>query len=93
MRDVDRLPEPLFGGATYSPERDGCRLRGQLELVAWLMRDGAWWTIPALAARVGCSQTSASARIRDLRKPKFGGHTIERQYVTRGVWRYRMVRP
>ena len=41
-----------------------------------LMKDGRWYTVDDVAAHVGASVTSTGASIRDLRKPKFGGHTV-----------------
>lgn len=83
-------PEPEFDGKTYEPARDRVRLSGSLLRIFQAMRDGDWWTLPELA-RVGrCSVAAASARVRDLRKPKFGGHEVERRYEGEGVWKYRL---
>jgi hypothetical protein len=54
------------------------------------MLPGGWWTLPQLAAATGYPEASISARIRDLRKPKFGGHTVERRHVSKGLWEYRL---
>ena len=85
-------PEPpRFGGATFDAGRDGDRLRKQLAAVRTLMADGAWRTLAEIAAAVDAPEASVSARLRDLRKPQFGGATVEREYLTDGLWRYRMV--
>lgn len=75
------LPPPAerFDGETYSAEQDCARLTGQLLRCFELMSDGKWWTIRELADIAECSDQSASARIRDLRKPKFGGHIVDRR--------------
>lgn len=88
---VSTRTPPKFDGVTLDHELDGPRLAGQLARVYELMKLGAWWTIPALTRLVGASQAGVSARIRDLRKPKFGGYTIERRRVDRGLWQYRLV--
>jgi hypothetical protein len=62
----------------------------QLELVHELMLSGNWFTIEDVAARTGASLPGASARIRDLRKPRFGGYTIERRVIANGVFEYRL---
>lgn len=80
-----------FGGATYSPKRDGARLSRALQTVCETMKDGHWHTLPELANKAGCSVQGASARVRDLRKDRFGAHTVDREYVGGGSWRYRMV--
>jgi hypothetical protein len=92
---VPAEPNLPFGGTTYEPQRDRTRLKGQLARVADFMGDGKWHTVPELAAACECSETSASARLRDLRKTQgdFPGLTIVREYVSKGLWRYRMVLP
>lgn len=81
---------PAFDGETYEPERDGDRLEASLGRIRAAMADGRWWTLPELAHAGECSPAGASARLRDLRKPKFGGHTVERRYRGDGVWEYRL---
>lgn len=80
-----------FGGATYAPSRDGARLAAQLDRVRLAMLDGHWHTLDELAARCGGTVASVSARLRDLRKDKFGGWCVEREYVAHGLWHYRLV--
>jgi len=82
-----------FGGVTYNAERDRGRLSKQLDDVKRVMGDGNWRTLGELEAITGHTQASVSARLRDLRKPKHGANTVERQYVTQGLWRYRVVKP
>ena len=80
-----------FDGITYDHRLDRARLAGQLLRVFELMRDGEWRTLEEL--RVGCGGTtqSLSARLRDLRKPRFGAYTVERRRRTAGIWEYRLV--
>jgi hypothetical protein len=80
----------LFDGATYAPPRDERRLFKQLQDVRAYMRDGLWHTLPDIAAGTGHPEASISARLRDLRKPRWGAHVVERQYLSRGLWRYRL---
>lgn len=82
-----------FDGETIDGPRDDARLGRQLTLVRDAMSDGAWHTLRELSMRVPASQPSVSARIRDLRKARFGAHKIERRHVSRGLWEYRMVKP
>ena len=81
-----------FDGETFDPKEDGERLTGQLARVRNQMADGRWFTLNYLASLVGGSEAGVSARIRDLRKPKFGGYRVERRRVPgeRGVWEYRL---
>ena len=94
MNTIDRIREqyPDFDGATYDRELDHDRLTGQLKRVRDVMSDGRWRSLSALAQEVACSPASASARLRDLRKEKFGAYKIERKRHTDGrTYVYRMV--
>jgi hypothetical protein len=83
---------PDFDGATYSRALDHERLGEQLLRVGRVMADGAWHTLREIGDRTGDPEASVSARLRDLRKRKFGGHSVQRQRLARGLWRYRLVR-
>jgi hypothetical protein len=82
----------MFDGATYDKAKDGSRLRIQLQKVKHLMLDGKWRTLAEIAAFVGSPEASVSARLRDLRKNKFGAYTVERRRVPteRGLHEYRV---
>jgi hypothetical protein len=81
-----------FSGQTYDPAQDRARLTTQYNKVFDTMVDGQWHTIPELADISGGSEAGVSARIRDMRKARFGGHTVERERVPgqKGLWRYRL---
>jgi hypothetical protein len=81
---------PLFDGATFNRDRDENRLRRQLDAVRRSMLSGGWWTLARLATAAQGSEASVSARLRDLRKQKFGAYDIERRYVANGVWEYHL---
>lgn len=85
-----------FDGKTFEQAHDGPRLTRQLLKVATLMGDHAWRTLAEIATEAGCSEASASARLRDLRKSKFGGFTVERQRrgrADKGLFEYRVMPP
>lgn len=82
--------EPTFDGKTFDQQRDGKRLGSQLDSVKALMLDGKWHQLPELVNRCGGTEASVSARLRDLRKEKFGGYTIDRRYVKHGIFEYRL---
>ncbi len=85
-----------FDGATFSEEEDGARLSTQLERVLELMKDENWRTIHEIAKIVEGSEASVSARLRDLRKPKFGSYVVcKRQRGTRsdGLFEYQILPP
>ena len=82
---------PHRDGKTYDHARDARRLAGQHNRVLAFMRDGKWHTLSEIALHTRDPEASVSARLRDLRKPRFGSHMIEREYVERGLFRYRLV--
>jgi hypothetical protein len=87
-------PERAFDGATYNPERDCIRLSGQLARVYNLMIDGKWRTLGRIVTCIeGGSEAAVSARLRDLRKKKYGNHVVEREYITGGLFKYRLLPP
>lgn len=87
-------PLPLwdFDGPTFEEDRDGPRLGRQLVCVRNVLRDREWHTLQELADECEASTQSVSARIRDLRKAKFGACLVDKERTGReGVWRYRML--
>ncbi len=80
-----------FDGVTYDPTRDYERLATQFEQVRYLMSNGKWWTLSELAEYVDGSEAAISARIRDLRKKKFGAYNVPNDCISGGLWRYRIV--
>lgn len=80
-----------FDGDTYKHERDGERMSSQYERVFNAMKDGRWRTLWEIQTDTGDSITSISARLRDMRKDRFGGHKVERAYMAGGIWEYRLL--
>lgn len=76
------LPEPPpgnRGGGSYDRSMDFDRLNTQAADV-WrvLAKDSRrWHTLASLSRATGHPEASVSARLRDFRKPEFGGHEIE----------------
>ena len=81
-------PEPE--GRTYEPKQDKGRLSAQHTRVVHAMQDGQWRTLAEIEAKTGDPQASISARLRDLRKPQFGAHTVARRHRTQGQYEYRL---
>lgn len=75
---------------TFVQERDGARVSKQREAVLDLMRDGKWRTLAEISTATGAPEASASARLRDLRKKRYGEYQVDRSYVSHGLWRYRI---
>ena len=83
---------PRFDGEMSAPALDADRITRQLDTVRRLMSDGAWRTLAEINEVSGVPEASASARLRDLRKDKFGGHEVlrRRREPGHGVWEYRV---
>lgn len=85
-----------FDGETFEPERDGPRLTKALECVLWVLCDGKWHSLQEIQDQIieefgkQFSQAGISARIRDLRKDRFGGFDVEHIHIKGGLWRYRL---
>ena len=75
--------------------RDVERLGRQLDAVRKLMLDGEWRTLREITLHTGASEAGASARLRDLRKARFGGYVVSRRRVpgTLGLFEYQVLKP
>lgn len=81
-----------FDGKTYSPDADQRRLSGQQDAVTRYMLAHDWVTLAELREAIGASETSVSARLRDMRKPRFGGYKVDRRRTDGGLHEYRVTR-
>lgn len=89
------------GTVTHDGDRDGStfesfdadRLNKQSRVVYAAVEDGKWRTLAQIALLTGAPEASVSARLRDFRKEKFGGITVERRRVenVRGLHEYRVL--
>jgi len=84
-------PQPHFNGSDYIPVLDQRRLTGQLHEIKSLMSDGKWRTLGEVESATGYPQASISAQLRNMRKVRFGSHTIEKQRRTAGQWEYKLL--
>lgn len=82
-----------FDGTTFEYDRDGKRLGKQFIAVRQFMLDGQWHTLREIADAVGAPEASVSARLRDMRKPRFGELDVQREYVDGGLHVYRLLIP
>ncbi len=87
-----------FDGATYDPAHDEKRLSTQLRRVFFVVVDGHWRTLQEIQDKIEASfkehdsEGGISARLRDLRKERFGAYDIQRRRRegSDGLWEYRM---
>jgi hypothetical protein len=88
------LASPHFNGPAYEPEYDHARLTGQLLRIWTTMKDRRWRTLHEIALATGDPESSISAQLRHLRKPRFGSHTVERRARgdrAAGLHEYRLI--
>jgi len=85
-----KLDPDAFAGESYDPQRDFHRLHGQLRRVYDVMKDGQWHSVNEMVAACGGTAASITARVRDLRKQKFGARKVDRRHVKDGFFLYRL---
>lgn len=89
---------PHYNGPDYDPELDQVRLQKQTQRVFDVMVEAfkfsRWVTLDELAEYAACPAASASAQLRHLRKPRFGGHVVRKQRRGRkehGLFEYMLI--
>lgn len=90
---MDWTPPAIYGdrdGETFDRKRDLDRLNRQARAVYEYMSHGQWRTLADISAATGHPEASVSARLRDMKKEKFGGFTVEKRYIANGLWQYRV---
>ena len=81
-------------GVTFDPGTDTIRLNDQMRRVAEVMGDSQWRTLREIADVTGDPEASVSARLRDFRKPRFGGLVVlRRRRDGKGLYEYRLTLP
>jgi len=84
-------------GLETSADRE--RIGRQREVVKAFMLYAGWVTLEdaqkEIQAKYGVfvPLPSLSARFRDMRKPRYGGYLVKRQYLGEGLYRYRLFEP
>ena len=81
--------KPRFAGDSFDPDIDENRLLKQLDRIRLRMLTGKRYTLRKLADECGCSEASASARIRDVRREgRTCGWDVKKRRVSGGLWEY-----
>ena len=87
---LDWIPPFIAKGATFDGERDSERLGAQINRVLEFCLGAGWFTLRDVSTACGDPEASCSARLRDCRRM---GFVVERKFVARGLWQYRVYRP
>lgn len=82
-------------GKTYQRDFDLTRLNKQARAVWDVMAASRWLTLREISDQCGAPEASASARLRDFRKERFGSHDVERRRRVKfgvgfGLFEYRL---
>lgn len=80
--------EDVLRGSDYDPKRDEQRLGEGYRRTFEVMKDGHWRTPQEIAELSGCRLDSA---LRFVRLTKKFGHTVNKEYVDHGIWKYQIV--
>ena len=91
MQQLLNFEKLRFDGEDYAPTRDNVRLGNQILRVFNSMKDGEFRTLSEIEKITGDPQASISAQLRHLRKKRFGGHTVYRNYISDGLYKYKLV--
>ena len=89
-------PQPTFDGTPFDVVLDADRLGKQLETVkTFMLQQSGWVSLVEIERATGVTTASAGARLRDLRKSRFGCHIIarRRRVGSPGTFEYRMDTP
>lgn len=91
LTSTSNLP---FKGACYDPLIDLKRLEKQIGRVWNCMIGGRWRTLEEIEEITKDPQASISAELRHLRKPQFGGYTVNKRRRGRpgdGLFEYQIL--
>lgn len=79
-------------GAAFDEALDGERIRKQRDRVRdWMLGHGEWRTLAEIREALRFADSSISAQLRHLRKPRFGSYRVEkRRRDGSGTWEYRV---
>jgi hypothetical protein len=80
-----------FNGADYQPDRDNPRLGNQVLKIIELMKDECWRTLRQISELINEPEASISAQLRHLRKERFGGHTVNKDHLGKGLYTYQLI--
>ena len=90
------LIEGFRDGATFQPSLDLHRLNTQARTIFTFttVTEPFWHTLTDISRATGYPEASVSARLRDFRKERFGGHTVLRRRASHddgGLWEYKVI--
>mgnify|MGYP003656898032 CR=1 FL=1 len=88
------LNEAKFDGSNYDAKNDKRRLTGQILRIFEAIKDSGWYTLDEIHIITRDPHASISAQLRNLRKDRFGAHTVDkrsRNDRSIGLWEYKLI--
>ena len=89
--DFSPYEEAQFGAVLPDDPKIKKRASTQRIQLFYRMKGGSYWTLEELSSMTGIFVQSVSARLRDFRKPQYGGHTVVKKMLNEGVWQYKLI--
>ena len=90
---IQAVGDAEFDGTVKVTPKHEKKLRGHKDIVLNMLRKHGWMTPKQMERATGLSWAQINPRLRDLRKPKFGGYNIPQEPVKDGIHRYRLLSP
>lgn len=84
------MAKQRFNGSDYDHERDSERLSSQHARVFEAMKDGKFRSLKDIATMTGDPESSISAQLRHMRKPRFGAHEVNKIHKGNGLFHYQL---
>lgn len=79
----------VFNGPDLT-KKDNKRLATQFDAIFKYMKDSKFRTLQQISTKLGYPESSVSAQLRHMRKPKFGSHTVNRKRIC-GTYYYQLI--
>lgn len=85
--------QKVFDGQDLN-DQDNHRLTTQYDNIFNYMKDGVYRSLYQISKNLDYPESSVSAQLRHMRKPRFGSHTINRKRIktpTGGTYMYQLI--
>ena len=88
------IHDSKFDGSDVVKKLDNPRLEKGITRIFNYMKGERWLTLETISESTSIGESSVSAQLRNMRKDRFGGHTIEKRRKgerTSGLWEYKLI--
>ena len=67
------------------------RMDSRNKAIFKVMKNEKWFTLKEINELTGYPSATASAGIRDFRKSQFGSNIVEKNYLGKGIYQYKLI--